>query len=121
MRFSRFLGVGGAATALHYVLLMILVEVAALSAVVATSIGYVISAVFNYTLNYHFTFASSEKHKVAATKFAIVAGTGLSINSLIVYILASLGFHYIVAQIAATAVVTLFNFFTHKYWTYKAA
>jgi putative flippase GtrA len=121
MKFLKFLGVGGAATALHYIILMALVELLDANAVVATSTGYIISAVFNYTLNYHFTFVSKARHGRAFTKFTLVALSGLCVNGLIVYMLTELSLHYVLAQIAATATVTVINFIAHKYWTYKSA
>ena len=58
-QFGRFLLVGGFSTLLQYVILAFLVRTAGTDPVVASSIGYVLSAIVNYDLNYRLTFRSS--------------------------------------------------------------
>lgn len=119
MEIIKFLIVGGSATALQYGLLIVFVQFADLNPVVATSIAYAISSVYNYLLNYYATFKSDASHRTAATKFAVVAGSGLLINAGIIAGLTKLGLHYLIAQVAATVVILVWNFIVHKYWTYK--
>lgn len=121
MKFIKFLGVGGTATAIHYVLLILLVEFSDIAPVIGSTLGYIVSGIVNYTLNYYFTFDSREKHGLAAPKFAVVAGIGLAINGGIVYLLTEvLTVYYVLAQIIATAIVLMWNFFVHKHWTYRS-
>ncbi len=119
MEIVKFLIVGGSATALQYGLLIVFVQFAGLSPVVATSIAYAISSVYNYLLNYYATFKSDASHRTAATKFSAVAGSGLLINAGIIAALTKLGAHYLVAQVVATLVILVWNFVVHKYWTYR--
>lgn len=118
MRFIKFLAVGGSATAIQYAIFLLLIHQQQ-TPIVATSIGYIISSIFNYLLNYYATFASTAKHQIAIIKFSTVAALGLIINGTIVYGLTKIHIHYLIAQIAATLAVLLFNYFMHKYWTYK--
>lgn len=121
MKFIKFLGVGGAATLIQYGILIALVEGLQTNAVVASTVGYVISGIFNYTLNYYFTFSSEARHTLAAAKFIIVALIGLALNSSLVYLLADiLEVYYIAAQIVATLVVVIWNYVGHKHWTYSS-
>lgn len=121
MKFIKFLGVGGAATLIQYGILIALVEIFQASAVIGSTIGYVISGVFNYTLNYYFTFSSQARHSLAAARFLIVALVGLALNSSLVFLLADiLAVYYLAAQIAATVVVVIWNFLAHKHWTYRS-
>lgn len=119
MEILKFLIVGGSATALQYGLLIVFVQFAGLSPVVATSIAYAISSVYNYLLNYYATFKSDASHRTAATKFAAVACSGLLINAGIIAALTKVGVHYLVAQVVATVVILVWNFVVHKYWTYR--
>lgn len=119
MEIIKFLIVGGSATALQYGLLILFVQFADMGSVAASSIAYAISSVYNYLLNYYATFKSNASHQTAAFKFAAVAGSGLLINAGIIYALTKLGAHYLLAQLVATAVILVWNFVVHKYWTYK--
>lgn len=119
-QFIRFVMVGGAATFTQYVILVILVEIDLVTAPAASSIGFAISAMLNYWLNYHFTFASDASHQSAALKFAIVAATGLGLNYLLMYFLSEvLEIYYIISQIQVTFVVLLWNFFVNRAWTFR--
>ena len=57
-QFGKFLLVGGFATALQYAVLAVLVQTAGIDPVLASSIGYLVSALANYELNYRLTFRS---------------------------------------------------------------
>lgn len=118
----RFLGVGTIATLLQYLILIALVEFLGISAVAASATGFAISAVFNYSANYYFTFASQEKHRVAGLKFALVASLGLVLNTLSMYLLVDLfALQYLIAQILSTGLVLVWNFFANRHWTYKVS
>lgn len=119
-RFVRFALVGAVATAIQYALLILLVRGWQLPPTPASSIGFVVSAVANYLLNYHFTFESERPHGPAATKFALLAGAGLAINAIIMHVLVGAGVHYLIAQVCASAVVLLWNFIGNSLWTFGA-
>jgi len=122
MRFIKFLGVGGAATLIQYGILIAMVELFQSSALVGSTVGYLVSGVFNYTLNYYFTFTSTAGHGLAVTRFVIVAVVGLALNSGLVFLLTDmLAVFYITAQVIATAAVVIWNFIAHKHWTYRSA
>ena len=120
-QFGRFLAVGGFATALHYVILYILVELIDADPVWASVTGYIISAVFNYAANYHFTFASTRDHRIAFPRFMVVVATGLVLNSLLMGIgVRLLGLHYLLSQVFATGAVVIWNFFASRRWSFDA-
>ncbi len=120
MNFIKFIGVGGIATAIQYVLLILLVEVTSASVVLLSAIAFTVSAIFNYLMNYYFTFESDAKHGVASIKFVVVASCGLMFNTGIMHLMVEIqNIHYLVSQITATIVVLFWNFFIHKYWTYN--
>ena len=118
-QFVRFAGVGVIATAIHYVVLIALVQLLSVEPIRASAIAFVIAAVCNYLLNYHFTFASGAKHKIAVARFALVAGAGLFLNTLTMfYLIRLLATPYLVAQITATVLVLSWNFFANRKWTF---
>lgn len=122
MNFVKFLGVGGTATAIHYAILILLVELNLATPAVASAIGYALSSIANYLLNYYFTFSSKANHGIASVKFMLVAGTGLVINTTLVYLMTEIAsFYYLAAQLIATFIVLLWNYYIHKIWTYRSA
>jgi putative flippase GtrA len=117
----RFALVGAAATAAQYAILIVLVREAGVSPTPASAIGFVVSAIGNYLLNYYFTFRSRRSHGGALAKFLLLAGGGLAINSLLMQLLVvGAGWYYMVAQVCATAVVFLWNFIGNSFWTFGA-
>ena len=118
-QFILFSGIGAIGTAGHYICLILLVERADMAPTPATTVGFIVGAIINYLLNYHITFKSNQHHHVALTKFFIVAAIGAGINMAIMYFATEwLTLHYLLAQIMATAIVLLWNFFINKYWTF---
>ena len=57
-QFLRYAGAGAIGTALHYAMLIGLVQLARIDAVVASTAGAIAGAIVNYVLNHRFTFAS---------------------------------------------------------------
>lgn len=118
-QFLQFAAVGAVATGIQYGILIIAVEKARLSAVLGSCTGFAVSAVVNYLLNYHFTFSSSNVHKVAAGRFGLVAALGLALNAVVMALFDRvLRFPYLVSQLAATAVVLIWNFMGNALWTF---
>jgi len=118
-QFLLYAGVGAIGTLGHYTILIILVQFRAVDPVVASCLGFVVGAIINYILNYHFTFQSDKRHSEALTKFLIVAVIGAGINGLIMYAgVDYTNFNYMIVQIVATVVVLLWNFAVNKLWTF---
>jgi putative flippase GtrA len=120
-RFVRYLAVGGIATAIQYVLLILLVRALGMEPTAASTIGFALSAIVNYLLNYSFTFRSDRPHGPAAAKFAVLATSGLLINAVIMHLLVNAGVRYLMAQVCATAVVLLWGFIGNTVWTFGVA
>ncbi len=118
-KLGRFLLVGGFCTLLQYALLIVLVEGFALSATLASTIGYILSASVNYVLSYFFTFESAAQHRRSLPRFWLITGCGLVLNGVVTFIGTTIcGAHYLVAQAAATCVTLLWNFFANLRWTF---
>lgn len=118
--FIRFLFVGGTATLIQFVLLVAFVELFKMPTVYASAVSYALSAVCNYLLNYHFTFASNQQHSETAPKFILAVLLGLCVNTATFYLLQALLPHYILAQIGATLTALVVNFLVQKYWIFRS-
>lgn len=118
-QFLMFAMMGAVGTAVQYLLLIALVQAAAWPAVPASAVGFAAGAMVNYALNYRYTFESRAPHRDALLKFLSVAFAGALLSTAIMWIgTEALAVHYLLAQVAATAVVLVFNFALNKLWTF---
>jgi putative flippase GtrA len=121
-QFVNFTGVGFVSAIGHYGLLIALVQIANVPPVPASAAGALLGAWINYTLNYHFTFRSSKRHRDAGLKFAAVATVGLVLNTIFMWVGVDLiGAHYLLSQIVTTGLVLIWSFAGNRYWTFKPA
>lgn len=118
-QFSRFLAAGAIGTVGHYALLIATVSVLGLAPVIGATMGASLGALTNYVLNYRYTFISNVKHVVALPRFLLLAGVGIFLNAFIVGALVYFGFHYLAAQVVATAGVLVLNYFVSKTWIFR--
>jgi putative flippase GtrA len=118
-QFLRYSGAGVVGTALQYAVLILLVEFVGLGAVAASNVGAILGAVVNYRLNHRYTFASQKAHGHALPRFALISAAGLVLNTIALSgLLAFVGPHYLVAQVAVTAVVLVAGFLANRVWTF---
>jgi putative flippase GtrA len=118
-RFLLFAGVGALGTAVHYLVLAVLVEVADVDPRLATAFGFAAGAIVNYALNYRFTFVSSRSHLETAPRFFAIAVIGGVLNVFLVHLGTQvLAMHYFVSQILSTGIVLVFNFAANSAWTF---
>jgi putative flippase GtrA len=118
-QFLRYAGAGVAGTAMQYAVLIVLVQLAGLGAVAASTLGAVAGALVNYRLNHQLTFASDKTHGHALPRFALVAVAGIALNAIVLAaMLAFVTPHYLVAQVAATGAVLVAGFLANRTWTF---
>lgn len=118
---SSFAAIGLVATLLHYLIMTLLVTGSGVHPLPASAVGFSISALVNYWLNYHWTFSSRRSHWSTLPRFVVVAACGLCLNSLIVWLgLDGMGLHWIAAQGLATVSVLVWNFTVNRYWTFAS-
>jgi putative flippase GtrA len=116
-QFARYAGVGIIGTAIHFAIYIALVT-SGFAIVISSAAGFIVSALSNYWLNYHYTFTSEQPHHLALRKFFSVALIGLALNTLIMFILDKLHWHYILAQVVAAIMVLAWNFAANRRWTF---
>jgi putative flippase GtrA len=112
--------VGIVGTGAHYLALIVLVEAFGVDPIVATTIGFVLGAGINYSLNHRYTFRSTKAHLDAGPKFFLIAGVTGLLNTLFVYTgIHWMGLDYLFAQIVSTVAVFLANFVLNRAWTFR--
>ncbi|PNG26370.1 GtrA family protein [Methylocella silvestris] len=116
---SSFTGVGLLATALHYGVLIGLVEVWRAPPPAAAVAGSVAGAALSYVLNRRHTFRSERPHRRTGARFALVALGAAALT----YVFMSLfvngaGAPYLAAQVVTTGIVALWTFLAHRIWTF---
>lgn len=119
-QFWRFSVVGVIGTAVHYIVLIALVQMMNFDTVGASAVGFAAGALVNYSLNYRFTFKSTKRHQEAMLKFFAIAVIGLVLNSSIMeFAVHQLHLHYLVSQIIATALVLIWSFGGNRLWAFR--
>ena len=111
---------GAIATEIQYLVLLFLVEAVGLDPVVSSSVGYITSAALNYGLNHRFTFGGTASHVQALPRFLLVSSSGLLVNAAVIGLAHDiLRLHYLLAQMAATGAVFLWNFLGSRFWSFR--
>ena len=119
VQFVKYAAAGAAGTLLQYLTLFVLVEGPGISPVPASTCGAVAGALLNYGLNYRYTFRSQRSHVESLVKYAVVSVAGIALNAAVVAVgTASLGWHYLAAQIVATGAVLSGAFAVNRAWTF---
>jgi len=117
-QFLLYSAVGAVGTAVHFSVLIFLVQLLAIDPVSASMAGFASGAMVNYGLNYRFTFKSANPHYASLPKFLAVALAGLCLNTMIMA-LATGRLYYLVSQCLATILVLAWNFLCNRYWTFR--
>lgn len=119
-QFAKFTSVGAVATSGHYLTLIVLREIIDMPVVAATTLGYLVGALINYWLNFHWTFARQASHRRAIPRFFSIATLGLMLNAGLMHIMVNrFSWWYLLAQVIATGLVLVFNFVCNRLWTFK--
>lgn len=118
--FIKYCGVGGIATAFHYILFIALVKQLGWQPWLATLMAASVGAIIAYMLNYRFTFISNIAYIKSAPKFAVAAIIGIIFQTLIMLLLnTQWQWHYVLAQIIATFISLILTFVINNYWTFR--
>ncbi len=120
MQFFWYIVAGGLATAVHYAVLIALVELTGFAAAPSAALGALCGAGVSYLLNRRVTFAaSSAGHGHALPRFLAIALLGALLNGLLVWLgVQQFGWHYLLAQALATVLVMGLTFRLNRLWTF---
>lgn len=118
--FVRFLLIGLAGTALHFVVLAAGVKLARVHPVLASQCGVVAGATLNYILSRRLNYGTAASHVVTAPRFFAVAGVGFVLNGLLMTLfIVHWRFGALPAQCLTTSLVLLWNFMANHFWTFR--
>ncbi len=115
---ARYLGVGVAATAAHWLLLALLVEGAGMVAWLASGAGAVLGAQVAFVGNRRLTFDHRGALWPAWWRFMGTALLGAALGMAVVAAGVALGLHYLLAQAVATGLSVLLTFAVNRHWTF---
>ena len=117
-RIVRFVIGGGSATLVHYAVMGLLITFG-VDAVVATSVGMVVGAVYNYLFQYYRVFRSQRHHLQALMRYGVTVGLYFVSNvALFAFFYRGVGMGIVVSQILVTAVVAVQNYFLYQKFVY---
>ncbi len=117
---GSFVGVGVVATALHYAVLVLLVQLGGVAPVPAALCGFVVGGVLSYALNRRHTFGSERPHEEAAWRFMLVAGVAFVLTYALMRVMVE-GWliPYLPAQVVTSGLVMMWTFTANKLWTFR--
>ena len=118
--FLRYGAVGVLATAVHYGVLVLGVEVGGWPAFAASGAGAVIGAQVAYLGNRCFTFAHQGALASSWLRFQATAGFGALLGMAIVAVGERLNIHYLLGQMAATGSALIVTFAINRHWTFRS-
>ena len=108
-------------TVVDFSLMYFLTEFAGLYYMLSLVIAFVIALVVSYFAQKRFTFRNgSQKYVPQFSVFCLISLVGLVVNAGIVFgTVECLGLWYMFGKVVATGVSYIWNFFAHKYITFR--
>jgi putative flippase GtrA len=117
--FIRYTAVGAFATAVHYLPLVLCVELVGWPAFAASGAGAVVGAQVAYAGNRWFTFAHGGAVSTSWPRFQATALIGALLGMAIVAAGVRLGVHYLIGQVIATLASLVLTFAINRVWTFR--
>jgi len=120
VQFVKFGIVGISNTLLTLVVYTVLLKVFGVWYLAASAIGFAVGATNGFLLNRRWTFREHVGDALTPVRWGIVQSGGLAINEGLLYLLVHDGrLDKLVAQVCATAVVTVTTFIVNRAWTFR--
>jgi putative flippase GtrA len=120
LKFIKFSLVGFSGVFVDFGITFVCKEYFKIQKYLANTCGFVMAATSNYIMNRIWTFHSTNPNIVLEfTRFFIIALIGLMINLLIIWAMSGkFKVNFYISKLAATLVVTLWNFLINAYYTF---
>lgn len=102
---------------IDYGMMVLLTEWGGLNYLLSGGLSFSVSVVVNYLLSTRFVFRSKKDRGKAkeVTVFVALSITGLLLTELLMWIgVEQMGIHYMIAKVATTGIVMVYNFMTRK-------
>ena len=115
----RFGSVGLASSAIYFGLLWVFTALTPWPTAVRGTLAYGIGIAFNYVLQKSFTFRSGRRHQQAGPRYAVIHLGGMLINGGLLWLGVDVaGWNYLLVQIAAIGVVTIWSYLGQRFWAF---
>jgi putative flippase GtrA len=86
----------------------------------ASAIGFVVGAINGFLLNRRWTFRGHVGDALTPVRWGVVQTCGLAVNEALLYVFVhDAHLDKLLAQVCATAVVTVSTFFANRAWTFR--
>jgi putative flippase GtrA len=119
-RVIRYGLAGLLATAVYFLAVIGLVEVAGLTAVWAAAIATLIVMVTSYLVNRAWVFDASRPHSSSFPRFAAATGLSIVLNTGLMHLAVKiLGWPYLAGAVLTTAIVPPVNFVMNYLWSFS--
>jgi putative flippase GtrA len=116
----KFLTVGGSSAIIDFCILYLLTDHANFHYLISATIAFIVAGMYNYLLNRNWTFKANGSQKKQLPIFLVMGGIGLLLNNFILFVSVDIfGLWYIYGKVIAAGLVTFWNFFINKYFTFR--
>jgi putative flippase GtrA len=120
VQFIKFGIVGVSNTTLTFVVYTLLLKVFGVWYIAASAVGFIVGATNGFLLNRRWTFSGHVGDALTPVRWTIVQACGLGINLGLLFLLVhDAGLDKLLAQVFATAVVTVTTFLANRAWTFR--
>jgi len=120
VQFVKFGIVGVSNTLLTLAVYTLLLKVFGVWYLAASAIGFAVGAVNGFLLNRRWTFRGHVGDALTPVRWGIVQTCGLAVNEGLLYVFVhDAQVDKLLAQVCATAVVTVSTFFVNRAWTFR--
>jgi putative flippase GtrA len=120
VQFVKFGIVGVSNTVLAFAVYTVLLKVFGVWYLGASAIGFAVGATNGFLLNRRWTFREHVGDSLTPVRWAVVQTCGLGVNLALLYVFVhDAHVDKLLAQVFATAVVTVSTFFVNRAWTFR--
>jgi putative flippase GtrA len=121
VQFVKFGIVGVSNTLITFAVYGLLLKVFGVWYLAASAVGFIAGATNGFLLNRRWTFSGHVGDALTPVRWAVVQGCGLGINEGLLYLFVhDARLDKLLAQVFATAVVTITTFFANRAWTFRS-
>ena len=120
VQFLKFGIVGISNTLLTFAVYTLLLKVFGVWYLAASAIGFIAGAVNGFLLNRRWTFRGHVGDSFTPVRYIVVQGCGLGVNEGLLFLFVdSARLDKLLAQVFATAIVTVLTFTANRVWTFR--
>jgi putative flippase GtrA len=120
VQFVKFGIVGVSNTLLTLVVYTVLLKVFGVWYLAASGIGFVVGAINGFLLNRRWTFRDHVGDALTPVRWGVVQTCGLGVDEGLLFLFVhDAHLDKLIAQVCATAVVTVTTFFVNRAWTFR--